>query len=103
VIASYNEVVIASYNEDVSAYVAFWVVFHVLLQVIAIISIARHRHIMEARLVVKWTLLVVFLPVVGLLGYCFHRMEEALNRNRTGRGRQDNVAPFLHSPFHPGR
>lgn len=92
---------IASYNGDISAWLTFWVVAHVLLQVIALVNIGRNRHIMETRLIVKWTLLVVLVPVLGFLGYYFHLVEEAIHRNTMGRGHQDNVAPFLHSPFFP--
>ena len=93
---------IASYNGDISAWLTFWIVVHLLLQVIALASIARKRHVMQTRLIVKWTLLVVLVPVIGFLGYYFHLMEETMHRNTMRRGRQDNVAPFLHSPFLPG-
>ncbi len=92
---------IASYNGDIGAWLTFWVVAHLLLQVIALGTIARNRNAMGTRLIVKWTLLVVLVPVLGFLGYYFYLMEEAIHRNTVGRGRQDNVAPFLHSPFFP--
>ena len=88
---------IAAYNGDVSAWLAFWVVAHVLLQVIALVNIARNRHSMGTRLVVKWTLLVLLVPVLGFLGYYFHLMEEAIKGNTTGRSYQEDVAPFLRS------
>lgn len=88
---------IAAYNGDISAWLTFWVVAHVLLQVIALFNIARKRHIMDNRLIVKWTLLVVLVPVLGFLGYYFQLMEEAIERNTTGRSYQEDVAPFLRS------
>lgn len=89
---------IASYNGDVAAWLTFWVVAHVLLQVIALVNIARKRNVTETRLIVKWTLLVLFVPVLGFLGYYFHLMEEAIKGNTTGRNYQEDVAPFLR-PF----
>jgi hypothetical protein len=89
--------VIAAYNGDVSAWLTFWVVAHALLQAIALVNIARKRHITGTRLVVKWTLLVLLIPVLGFLGYYFHLMEEAIERRTTGRGYQEDVAPFLQS------
>lgn len=88
---------IAAYNGDISAWLTFWVAVHLLLQVIALLNIARKRHIMQTRLVTKWTLLVLLVPVLGFLGYYFHLMEEAIHRNTTGRNYQEDVAPFLRS------
>ncbi len=87
----------SSYNGDIGAWLTFWVVAHVLLQVIALVIIVRKRHIMGTGLVVKWTLLVLGIPVLGFLGYYFHLMEEAIHRNTTGRSYQEDVAPFLRS------
>jgi hypothetical protein len=88
---------IASYNGDIAAWLTFWAVAHLLLQAIALVNIARRRDDMGSRLVVKWTLLVIFLPVLGFLGYYFHLMEEAIERFTTGRAYQEDVAPFLRS------
>ena len=88
---------IASYNGDVAAWLTFWVVAHVLLQVIALVNIARNRRIVGTGGTVKWTLLVVLVPVLGFLGYYFHLMEVAIHRNTTGRSYQEDVAPFLRS------
>lgn len=88
---------IASYNGDVAAWLTFWVVAHVVFQVIALANIARKRNVTNRRLTVKWTLLVLFLPVLGFLGYYFHLMEEAIHRFTSGRGYQEDVAPFLRS------
>ena len=88
---------IASYNGDIGAWLTFWVVAHVVLQVIALAHIARNHHTMGTGLIAKWTLLVLFLPVLGFLGYYFHLMEEAIQRNTTGRSYQEDVAPFLRS------
>lgn len=88
---------IAAYNGDIGTWLTFWVVAHVLLQVIALVNIARNRRVMGTRLVVKWTLLVILVPVLGFLGYYFHLMEEAIHRNTTARNYQEDVAPFLRS------
>lgn len=90
---------IAAYNGDVSVWLAFWVGVHVLLQVIGLINIAHNRHSMQARLIVKWTLLILFVPVLGFLGYYSYLMEEAIHRSTMGR--QGDAAPFLYSPFFP--
>ena len=94
---------IASYNGDIGAWLTFWVVAHVLLQVIALGNIARNRRVMGTGLIVKWTLLVLLLPVLGFLGYYFHLMEEAIRRSTTGRSYQDDAAPLLRSPSTEGR
>jgi hypothetical protein len=51
---------------------------------------------METRLVVKWALLLVFLPVIGLVGYIFFVLEKAVQRGTPGR--RDEAASFLQSP-----
>ena len=88
---------IASYNGDISAWLTFWVVAHVLLQVIALVNIARNRRMVGTGGTVKWSLLVILVPVLGFLGYYFHLMEEAIQRNTAGRGYRNHVAPFLRS------
>ena len=88
---------IASYNGDIGAWFAFWVVVHVLLQVIALADLVRKRNVTKRSLTVKWVILVVVIPVLGFLGYYFHLMEQAVQRNTSGRGYQEDVAPFLQS------
>jgi hypothetical protein len=87
----------ASYNGDIAAWLTFWAVAHLLLQAVALVNIARKRNVTKTRLTVKWTLLVLFLPVLGFLGYYFHLMEEAIERFTTGRSYQEDAAPFLRS------
>jgi len=88
---------IAAYNGDIAAWLTFWVVAHVFLQAIALANIARKRSVTRTRLTAKWTLLVLFLPVLGFLGYYFHLMEEGIERFTSGRSYQEDVAPFLRS------
>ncbi len=88
---------IASYNGDISAWLTFWAVAHVLLQLIALANILRKRNVPKRGVTVKWTLLVLLLPVLGFLGYYFHLMKEAIHRNTSGRSYQEDVAPFLRS------
>ena len=88
---------IASYNGDIGAWFTFWVVVHVLLQVIALADLVRKRNVTKRSLTVKWIILVVVIPVLGFLGYYFHLMEQAVQRNTSGRGYQEDVAPFLQS------
>ncbi|MDJ0665045.1 MAG: PLDc N-terminal domain-containing protein [Acidimicrobiia bacterium] len=88
---------IASYNGDIGAWFTFWVVVHVVLQVIALADLARKRNVTKRSLTAKWVILVVVVPVLGFLGYYFHLMEQAIERNTSGRGYQEDVAPFLQS------
>ena len=89
---------IASYNGDIGAWFTFWVIVHVLLQLIALADIARRRNVTRRSLTTKWMILVVVVSVLGFLGYYFHLMEQAIERNTSGRGYQEDVAPFL-QPF----
>jgi hypothetical protein len=73
-----------------------WVVIDFVLVVVCLIHLARRRHSMETRLVVKWALLLVFLPVIGLIGYIFFVLEKAVQRGTPGR--RDEAASFLQSP-----
>jgi hypothetical protein len=51
---------------------------------------------METRQVVKWAILLALLPGLGVLGYFFWRLENAIQRGTPGR--QDESASFLRSP-----
>jgi hypothetical protein len=77
-------------------WLASWVVIDVVLVVLGLINLARNRHEMQTRLVVKWATLLVLLPVVGMIGYWFFRLENAIQRGTPGR--RDEAASFLRSP-----
>ena len=77
-------------------WLAFWIVIDILLVVGGLIDLARNRHSMETRLVVKWALLLVLVPVAGMIGYWFFRLEDAVQRGTPGR--RDESASFLRSP-----
>lgn len=79
-----------------SGWLALWIGGHVLLQVVALVLIARRRHTMSTRLIVKWSLLVLFVPVAGILGYFFYLIEGAIQRGVPGR--QEETASFLRTP-----
>lgn len=49
----------------------------VALAVLGLILLARDRHWMETRQVVKWPILLVLLPGLGTLGYFTWRLENA--------------------------
>ena len=76
-------------------WLAFWIVDIVLL-VLSLINLARNRHEMESRLVVKWATLLVLVPIIGMIGYWFFRLENAIQRGTPGR--RDEAASFLRSP-----
>jgi len=73
-----------------------WVVIHVVLQVLCLIHLARKRHLLETRVVVKWALLLVLVPVVGVIGYLFFLLEKGVQRGTPGR--RDETASFLRNP-----
>lgn len=79
-----------------STWLALWIGGHVLLQVVALVLIARRRHSMSTRLIVKWSLLVLLVPFGGVLGYYFFLLEGAVQRGVPGR--QEETASFLRSP-----
>jgi drug/metabolite transporter (DMT)-like permease len=77
-------------------WLGFWIVIDVVLVVLGLINLARNRHSMETRLVVKWALLLVLVPVAGVIGYWFFRLENAVQRGTPDR--RDEAASFLRSP-----
>ena len=77
-------------------WLALWLIVHVALQIFGLVHIARNRESMETRLIVKWVLLVLFLPIAGPLGYIFFLLDKAVQRGTPGR--QDESASFLRSP-----
>jgi hypothetical protein len=77
-------------------WLTFWIVVHVALMAYSLFDLFRKRHTMETRVVVKWVLLVVFVPVIGVIGYLFFLLDNAVKRGTTGR--QDEAASFLRSP-----
>lgn len=76
-------------------WLAFWLVVHIALQIFGLVHIARNRESMETRLVVKWVLLIVFVPIIGVLGYIFFLLDKAVQRGTPGR--RDEAASFLRS------
>jgi hypothetical protein len=51
---------------------------------------------MSTRLIVKWSLLVLLVPIAGVLGYYFFLIEGAIQRGVPGR--QEETASFLRTP-----
>ncbi|MDJ0499115.1 MAG: hypothetical protein QNJ89_14880 [Acidimicrobiia bacterium] len=88
--------VIASQSGDSSSWMALWIGGHLLLQAVGLVVIARRRHTMGTRHVVKWTLLLLFVPIAGVLGFYFYLLESSIQRGVAGR--QEEAAPFLRSP-----
>lgn len=82
--------------EGRSGWLALWIGGHLLLQVVALSLIVRRRHIMSTRLIAKWSLLVVFIPFAGVLGFYFYLLEGAIQRGVPGR--QEETASFLRTP-----
>lgn len=79
-----------------NAWLVFWLIVHVAMQVFGLVHIARNRKSMETRLVVKWVLLILLLPIAGPVGYIFFLIEKAIQRGTPGR--RDEAAGFLRSP-----
>lgn len=69
--------VLGLYLERSDSYGLFFVVMLVALAVLGLVLLARDRHSMETRQVVKWAILLVLLPGLGTLGYFFWRLENA--------------------------
>lgn len=74
----------------------FWLIVHIGLQVFGLVHIARNRGSMENRLVVKWVLLILLVPIAGAIGYLFFLLDKAIQRGTPGR--RDEAASFLRSP-----
>ena len=79
-----------------SGWLQLWIGGHLLLQVVALVLIIRRRHSMSSRLVAKWSLLVLFVPFAGVLGFYFYLLEGAVQRGVPGR--QEETASFLRTP-----
>ncbi len=79
-----------------SSWLALWIGAHVVLQVVGLILIARRRQNMSTRLIVKWSLLILLVPIAGVLGFYFYLLESAIQRGVPGR--QEETASFLRSP-----
>ena len=77
-------------------WLAFWVIAHFAVMSYCLFNLFQKRHSMETRLLVKWTLLVVFLPVAGVIGYLFFLLDNAVKRGTPDR--QDEAASFLRDP-----
>ena len=77
-------------------WLVFWLLVHVALQVLCLVHIARRRESMGNRLVTKWVLLVVLVPIAGIVGYIFFVIEKGIQRGTPGR--RDEAASFLRSP-----
>ncbi len=77
-------------------WLAFWIGIDIVLVVVGLIDLARNRHSMETRLVVKWAVLLVLVPVAGMIGYWFFRLENVVQRGTPDR--RDESASFLRSP-----
>ena len=77
-------------------WLGFWVIAHFALMSYCLFNLFRKRHSMETRLLVKWTLLVVFVPVAGVIGYLFFLLDNAVKRGTPDR--QDGAASFLRNP-----
>jgi hypothetical protein len=91
-----GEAQIGSGPNQTSAWLAFWIGTHVLMQVVGLSLIARRRRTMTNRLIVKWSLLILLVPIAGVLGYYFYLLEGAIQRGVPGR--QEEPASFLRSP-----
>ena len=63
------------------------------IHLLTLLHLIHNRESMEKREVVKWSLLILLLPFVGVLGYGFSRLEKATQRGTPGR--RDESAPFL--------
>ena len=77
-------------------WLVFWLIVHVGLQVFGLVHIALNRESMQKRVVVKWVLLIVLVPIAGALGYLFFLLDKAIQRGTPGR--RDEAASFLRSP-----
>ncbi|MDJ0962186.1 MAG: hypothetical protein QNJ88_16150 [Acidimicrobiia bacterium] len=76
-------------------WLASWIVVHLGLQALGVIYFMRNRNTLRTREVVKWVLLLLFVPIVGVIGYLFFLLENAVKRGTPGR--RDRAAPFLQS------
>lgn len=77
-------------------WLTFWIVVHIALMSFSLFDLFRKRHSLKTRVFVKWVLLVVLVPVLGVIGYLFFLLDNAVQRGTPGR--QDEAASFLRSP-----
>ena len=82
--------------ERSDSYGLFLIVLLVALTILGLVILARERHSMQTRQVVKWAILIVVLPGLGVIGFFFWRLENAVHRGTPGR--RDRAAPFLRGP-----
>ena len=78
------------------SWLSLWIIAHVALQVLGLWHLARSRHSLQNRTVVKWAFLLVFVPVIGVIGYMFFLLDKAIQRGTPGR--RDEAASFLSDP-----
>ncbi len=79
-----------------STWLAWWIGTHVFLQILGLALIFRRRSRMSTRLIVKWSLLILFVPFAGILGFYFYLLEGVVQRGVPGR--QEETASFLRTP-----
>ncbi len=77
------------------SWLTFWIAFHVVAQVVGLVIIARRRDELGKRLVMKWTLLILLVPIAGFVGFYFFLLESGIQRGKPGH--QEEAAPFLRS------
>ena len=65
------------YLERTESYQMFFVVTLIALVPLGLVLLARDRHSMQTSQVVKWAILMVILPGLGVLGYLFRRIENS--------------------------
>ena len=68
---------LGNYLERTARYEMFFFVTLIALMLLGLVLLARDRHSMETSQVVKWAILMVILPGLGVLGYLFRRIENA--------------------------
>jgi hypothetical protein len=66
--------------------------------VLGLVHLIRHNVLMPSGQKVKWALLIVLLPVIGLIGYVFWQLEHSEAMESAMSGRRDESAPFLRDP-----
>ena len=70
----------------------------VAVMVVGLVHLIRHNERMTSGQKVKWALLIVFLPFIGLTGYLFWQLEHSEAMASAMSGRRSESAPFLRGP-----
>lgn len=75
----------------------------VILAVVGLVDLARHRRTMEGWQVVLWAIVIVLIPLIGLIAYLFWRLSRSEAMQDALSVPRDQTPPDQRPPVDPGR